>query len=61
MALLGHPSLDIRAIAVTCLGHLAQLDSVKVVAEMQAHQSDDELAGRIQDALEDIEQYLQQC
>jgi hypothetical protein len=63
LALLRHPSTDVRAIAVTCLGHLArthrQLDSAKVVAELQTLQSDDELAGRIQDALEDIAQYVQ--
>lgn len=64
LALLRHESADVRAIAITCLGHLArihrQLDAAKVIAELQNHQNDEQIAGRVRDALDDLALYLPQ-
>jgi hypothetical protein len=60
---LDHPDSRVKALAVTCLGHLARihrkLDKERVVARLAAVRlRDPELAGRVEDATEDIEQYL---
>jgi hypothetical protein len=60
---LDHPSPSVRAIAVTCLGHLArihrQLDVAIVMPRLVAlRDSDTELAGQAEDAISDINTYI---
>lgn len=57
-----HANPEIRGLAATCLGHLArihgQLSLDKVKPCLQDLRSDPEVAGRAEDALDDIEMYL---
>ncbi len=59
---LQHASEQVRALALTCLGHVARihghLDMERVLpalVELRTHAS---LAGRVEDALDDIEMFL---
>ncbi|GDY33441.1 hypothetical protein [Gandjariella thermophila] len=62
LRLLGHPDTGVRAIAITCLGHVArvhrQLDTDKVVPALTRLTSDPDLGGRAEDALDDINHFL---
>ena len=53
---------DVRAIAATCLGHLARIhktiDIATVIPALQAHLLDPDVAGRVSDALDDIEMFV---
>jgi hypothetical protein len=52
---------DIRKLAATCLGHVARIhnkiDKERVVAILKSHLKDPDIAGAIQDALDDIEMF----
>ncbi len=52
---------DIRNTAIACLGHLARIhgriDKTKVMKALRGHLDDLECAGRIEDALDDIEMF----
>ncbi len=60
--LLNHPDAGVRAIAITCLGHVArihrQLDTERVVPILTRFKSDPQLGGRAEDALDDIAHFL---
>ncbi|HEV2482493.1 MAG TPA: hypothetical protein VGS79_22670 [Puia sp.] len=53
---------DISGLAATCLGHIARvhrkLEKEKVIAVLRSRLEDAEIAGRIEDALDDIEQFV---
>lgn len=53
----GNP--EIGGLAATCLGHIARihkmLDKKRVVAALRMHLANPDIAGRVEDALEDIE------
>lgn len=57
-----HPSLDIRRVSLTCLGHIARihghLDLDLVVPKLNGLRSDPLLGGTADDALDDIALYL---
>lgn len=59
---LDHPDADVRGTAVTCLGHIARihnkLDREEVVQALKNHLHDEAIAGRIEDALDDIQMFL---
>src|SRR5215471_8721432 len=61
LAFVRHSDAGIRATAVTCLGHLARihhrLDLPAVVPTLDALRSDDDLSGRVDDALSDIRMF----
>lgn len=58
---LGSDVSDLRGLAVTCLGHIARvhgrLDIDKVVPALTALLDDPEVAGRVEDALDDISMF----
>lgn len=53
---------EIRGLAATCLGHLARihrcLDQERVEQALKAHLTDALIAGQVQDALDDIRQFI---
>lgn len=57
-----HPNVDIRGLAVTCLGHLARihtrLDLQKILPLLEELLRDPSVASRTEDALDDIKTYL---
>lgn len=57
-----HPNADVRGLAVTCLGHLARiytkLDLQKALPLLKELLKDPSVALRAEDALDDIETYL---
>lgn len=59
---LEHPQWEIRGLAATCLGHIARihgkLDRELVEAALKKHLPDKKIADRIEFALEDIEDYI---
>jgi hypothetical protein len=59
---LQHPSEDVRGLALTCLGHVARLhgrlDVERVLPALAALRAHPALAGRVEDALDDIEMFL---
>lgn len=61
LSLLDHPDSGVRAIAVTCLGHVArihgELDTARVLPQLRALLQDPDLSGRAEDAIEDIESF----
>lgn len=60
VALLMHPAQDVRGLAATCLGHVAQHTgtlSADTVALLRALKNDLSIGGRIQDALDDWQQF----
>lgn len=60
---LGNESSDVRGLAATCLGHIArihgQLDKDKVIIALREHLDDNIISGKIEDALDDIDIFLQ--
>jgi hypothetical protein len=62
LKLLHHDDIGVRAIAITCLGHLArihgELDIDKVQPILTELLSDPELGGRAEDALDDIKRFV---
>ena len=56
-------NIQIRSLAVTCLGHLARihhtLDIEQVIPILKNLLQDKEIAGRVEDTLEDIEMFIQ--
>jgi len=52
---------DISGLAATCLGHIARvhhnLEKEKVITVLRSRLGDAKIAGRIEDALDDIEQF----
>lgn len=57
-----HPDTGVRAIAITCLGHLARihgrLDVGKVRPVLSALRADPDLGGRAEDALDDVDRFV---
>jgi HEAT repeat len=57
-----HPSWPVRAIAATCLGHLARihgtLDLTKALPRLRDLQSDPRTAGHAENALADIARFI---
>ena len=55
-------NIQIRSLAVTCLGHLARihhtLDIEQVIPILKNLLHDKEIAGRVEDALDDIEMFV---
>jgi hypothetical protein len=53
---------DISGLAATCLGHIARahgkLEKEKVLEALKTYSANREIAGQIQDALDDIEMFL---
>ncbi len=60
LTFLNDPREEIRAMAATCLGHLARIHGIlhfeRIVPALQAHLAD--TAGHAQDALDDIEMFV---
>jgi hypothetical protein len=59
--LAGHESLEVRATAVTCLGHVARIhghvDSDRVLSRLRHLRSERPLRGRVDDAIDDIKHF----
>jgi hypothetical protein len=62
---LQHSSEQVRALALTCLGHVARIHGhldmervLPVLTELRAHPA---LAGRVEDVLDDIEMFLERA
>jgi hypothetical protein len=59
--MLSHANDDVRGVAASCLGHVARLhgtvDKMRVVEALAALLTDSSIAGRVQDALDDVEQF----
>jgi len=59
--LLTHEDQDVAGVAATCLGHLARIhgmiETKRVVPVLRSLLGRSEIAGQVNDALEDIEQY----
>lgn len=53
---------DVAGVAATCLGHLARLhrclDMSSVIPALESAKKRDEIRGRVEDALDDIQTYL---
>jgi len=62
LRLLDDSPLEIRRIAVTCLGHLARvhrtLDADKVLQKLTALKADPSISGWVEDALDDIRTFV---
>ncbi len=60
---LNHTSPDISGLAATCLGHIARihhkLDKELVITALMGRLKDPKISGQVQDALDDIEMFLQ--
>ena len=58
----GYPDIDVAGLAITCLGHLARihrtLELEKVLPVLKELRANPELAGRVDDALSDIEIFM---
>jgi hypothetical protein len=58
---LSHGDSRISGLAATCLGHLARIhrniDREKVLSALHHHLSNEEIAGRVEDAIDDIEMF----
>src|SRR5262249_16978258 len=61
---LAHPNPEIRGLAATCIGDLARihrsLDLNVTLPLLEKLRNDPEVAGRVQDALDDIEVFIRQ-
>jgi hypothetical protein len=59
--LAGHESIEVRATAITSLGHVARIhghiDRDRVLPRLRDLRSDPFLRGRVDDAIEDIEHF----
>lgn len=57
-----HPNNDVRALAVTCLGHVVRihrkLNLDRVLPRLKELESDDLISGRVEDVYDDIETYI---
>jgi hypothetical protein len=62
LELLNHCDLDVRRVAITCLGHLARihrtLDLGEVLPKLSLLKSDSSVCGWVEDALDDIRTYI---
>jgi hypothetical protein len=62
LQLLDHSELDVRRIAVTCLGHIARihrtLDVDVVLPRLSTLKTDGSISGWVEDTLEDIKIYI---
>lgn len=62
LSYLANSDPQISGLAATCLGHVARirnvLDKEKVLAALSARASEPEIAGRIADAIDDIEMFV---
>ena len=62
LALTRQSNLEVSGLAVTCLGHLARihhaLDVDRVLPRLRSLQENPSLAGRVNDAFDDIKTYL---
>ena len=60
---LNHKNSDVSGLAASCLGHIARihhkLDKQIVIKALKSRLSDQSIAGRVQDALDDIEIFLE--
>lgn len=60
---LGHTDPNVSGLAATCLGHLARihrkLDRELVIRALKKWLKDEKISGRVQDALDDIEIFLE--
>ncbi len=60
--LLKHPNIEVRGVTVTCIGHLARLcenaDKAQLLEILDPLLSDDELSGRVEDAIDDVRTFL---
>lgn len=56
------PDIDVAGLAITCLGHLARIHRTieldKVLPVLNELRANRELAGRVDDALDDVEMYM---
>lgn len=61
LKLVNHSNIDIKGLAVTCLGHLARIHSsinkAKVLPVLFDKLNDKDISGRAQDALDDIKMF----
>ena len=57
-----HPDSSVAGLAVTCFGHLArihgELDLERVLPILEELKQDEEIAGRVEEALDDISIYM---
>ena len=62
LALAVHSSVEVRGVVASCFGHLARLhrdlDLSRVEVALDQISADEQLKGRVEDAREDIEQFL---
>lgn len=62
LALKDHPSWQVRATAMTCLGHIARIhrsiDIDRVLPVLRSAMNDPRIAGYAEQAIEDIEIYV---
>ena len=60
--LLNHPSPEVRGTTITCFGHLARLNQdankQQLLRILEPLLADEQLAGRIEDAIDDINTFL---
>jgi len=63
LSFIDSPFPDVRNTAITCLGHLARthrkLNKPKVLAALTKIRADPACAGRAEDAIEDVEMFIQ--
>jgi len=58
---IGSEFIDVKKVAISCLGHLARVHGkleTKVMHILEKLRSDPQLAGRVEDAIDDIDMYL---
>ena len=62
MLLLKHPDIEVRGVTVTCIGHLARLNGNakkdELLSILEPLLSDSDLAGRVEDAIDDVNTFL---
>jgi len=62
-SLLAHTESDVRGVAITCVGHLARLhegaDREELLALLTSLKDDEALSGRVQDAIDDVNTFLE--
>ncbi len=60
--LLKHPSLEIRRVTVTCIGHLARMNKNankdELLSILDLLLSDNDLIGLVEDAIDDVNTFL---
>jgi len=58
---LQHSDPEVRGVAITCIGHIARLgggDKKELLRTLKTLLDDEELNGRVEDAIEDINTFL---